>query len=156
MWLFYFFFTLNTGINSNTSKIINYTVTSSVLLSNKHVHVPLHSLQEDSAELNGKCDSILIQHSSSHSVICFLLTTNFSKCMLPYVNSLSISPWKFKQHVSYYFLISSTDLEQFIGDDGQTSCVLLNATQSLALQHGVENLQEQLQRVLVQEVYLSK
>lgn len=37
-----------------------------------------------------------------------------------------------------------TDLEQFIGDDGETGSILLDPGQFVTLQHWVENLQEQL------------
>jgi hypothetical protein len=73
---------------------------------------------------------------------------------------MNMDPHKSKWfHINYhvtYVAISSTYLEEFIGDDRQTSSVLLDTAQFLTLQHGVKNLQEQLQRVLVQEVNLSK
>lgn len=37
-----------------------------------------------------------------------------------------------------------TDLEQFIGDDRETGGIFLDSGQFVTLQHGVENLQEQL------------
>ena len=47
------------------------------------------------------------------------------------------------------------NLEEVGGDDGEAGGVLLHTTQSLvAPQHRTEDVEEELERVLVEEVYL--